>query len=99
MIASPTERWGAWLAAARTDENMLMHNIVRDVVLQDLKKEGFAVPAQRALNRGLDNWLGGPADKIGEQKGGGLLLIRPCLEPVMVAGAGVPGSLLQRHCP
>ena len=57
MIASPTERWGAWLAAANTDENMLMYTFVRDVVLQDLKKEGFAVPAHRALKEVLTTGL------------------------------------------
>ena len=41
LMVSPTERWGAWLGAAETDENLLMFTFVRDVVLQDLKKEGL----------------------------------------------------------
>ena len=69
MIASPTERWGAWLAAAKTDENMLMYTFVRDVVMQDLKKEGFAVPAQRALKEVLTTGLEAlPTKSVGNRE-------------------------------
>ena len=69
LMKTPTDRWGAWVDAA-SEENMVQFKFLQDNIIPELRKEGFAVPAQRSLEsvltQGLDEL---PLQDLKQHKG------------------------------
>ena len=92
MKASLTDRWGSWLEAAGPDcENMVHRAFVRNVIVRELRNDGFQVPSSNNLESTLSAGL--EALSYRHPGFGSLLLLCAHSEPVVDAHHSAPRLL------
>ena len=69
MKKSLTERWGTWLEACGHDD-AVTYPMLRDVILPELKQNGFEVPGPKTLQATLTSGLGDLPKLHGISRGG-----------------------------